>query len=110
MSEKHTPFLPLSVTDNGETIKITAADGGNVAGMQFVSLFKRYETADISELAKLMVRATNAHDDLVAALRAALPQAEACWLQHYGDNPEGGPVPQHIALMRAALARATGGV
>lgn len=43
-----------------------------------------------------------------AALREALvetlPQAEGCWLDHYGNNPEGAPLPHHIVLIRQALA------
>ena len=54
----------------------------------------------------LIVRAVNAHDDLVAALKEALVQAEGCWRHHYGNNPEGSAEPYHIALMRAALAKA----
>lgn len=40
------------------------------------------------------------------AIRELLGQAEGCWANHYGDNPEGGPVPHHIALGRAALPQA----
>lgn len=39
------------------------------------------------------------------AMRDALVQAEGCWLNHYGENPEGAPEPTHIAQMRAWLAR-----
>lgn len=38
-----------------------------------------------------------------AALKSALPQAEGCFANHYGDNPEGATEPEHIRLMRAAL-------
>ena len=37
------------------------------------------------------------------AIRCALPQAEGCHANHYGDNPEGSAEPEHIRLMRAAL-------
>lgn len=37
------------------------------------------------------------------ALAVALPQAEGCFANHYGDNPEGAAEPEHIRLMRAAL-------
>lgn len=40
---------------------------------------------------------------LEKALRECLEQAEGCWLNHYGENPEGSPVPAHIATARAAL-------
>ncbi len=39
-----------------------------------------------------------------AALREVLVYAEQCWLNHYGDNPESGPAPPHIAEARAVLA------
>ena len=45
---------------------------------------------------------------LVAALEESLEQAEGCWTNHYGDNPEGSAVPHHITQARAALRRLAG--
>ena len=39
-----------------------------------------------------------------AALEEALSQAEGCFANHYGDNPEGAAEPRHITMMKAALA------
>lgn len=50
----------------------------------------------------------SAAPDLLEALRECLEQAEGCWLNHYGVNPEGSAVPQHIASARAAIAKAEG--
>lgn len=44
---------------------------------------------------------------MLAALVRMLDQAEGCWQHHYGENPEGGPVPEHIAMARAAIASAS---
>ena len=44
--------------------------------------------------------------ELEAALGPCLDQAEGCWVSHYGENPEGSPVPPHIADARAAIALA----
>lgn len=46
--------------------------------------------------------------ELYDALGWCAEQLEGCWLNHYGDNPEGGPIPRPIAAARAALARARG--
>ena len=48
----------------------------------------------------------DSHEACVAALGATLPQAYGCWANHYGDNPEGSSEPEHIEMIRAALALA----
>lgn len=52
-------------------------------------------------------RATRAEahaERLAGALAGCLEQAEGCWLNHYGENPEGSPVPPHIDQARQALS------
>jgi hypothetical protein len=45
--------------------------------------------------------------DLLAAAKLALTQAEGCFLNHYpGDDPSQAPEPQHIAMLREAIAKA----
>jgi hypothetical protein len=46
--------------------------------------------------------------ELLEALKDCLEQAESCWRDHYGNNPEGSAEPAHIAKGRAALAKAGG--
>lgn len=70
---------------------------------------RQFETVPIQHAAAdLIDRLTAEQAAAVAALKAALPQAEVCWVNHYGDNPEGGAVPQHIQMMRDAIARVEG--
>jgi hypothetical protein len=46
--------------------------------------------------------------DLLEACKEALTQAEGCFLNHYpGDDPAQAAEPLHIAMMRAAIAKAT---
>lgn len=48
--------------------------------------------------------------DLLEAAKAALVQAEGCFQEHYPDRPENVEAgePLHIALLRAAIAKAEG--
>lgn len=63
-----------------------------------------YETARDYANARLIAAAP----EMLAALIETLPQALGCFANHYGDNPEGGPLPKHIEMIRAAIAKATG--
>lgn len=49
-----------------------------------------------------------ASPDLLQALIECLEQAEGCWRNHYGEDPDAVecPVPSHIAAARAAIAKA----
>lgn len=40
---------------------------------------------------------------LVEALQDARVELEACWLNHYGENPEGSPIPPHIQKAAEAV-------
>lgn len=46
--------------------------------------------------------------EMYEALKACLVQAEGCWMNHYGENPEGSAEPEHIATARAVIAKAEG--
>ena len=67
------------------------------------------ERSDWKQLVRMWRHAERQRDELRAASVEALVQAEACWRTHYGDNPEGGPVPSHIVKLRAAIASASVG-
>lgn len=46
--------------------------------------------------------------DLLEAAKEALTQAEGCFFNHYpGDDPSQAAEPLHIAMLRAAIAKAT---
>lgn len=42
---------------------------------------------------------------LVGIARELLAEAELCFRNHYGENPEGGPTPTHIERARALFSR-----
>lgn len=50
----------------------------------------------------------SAAPDMYAALEGMIGQAIACFAEHYGENPEGGSLPEHIQKAQAALAKARG--
>ena len=48
------------------------------------------------------------HAELVTAAKFALEQAEGCFFNHYpGDDPYTAAEPEHIAMLRAAISRAS---
>ncbi len=57
----------------------------------------------IADTAAERDRLKAANAELVGVLEIALPQAEGCWFNHYGDNSEGSPTPEYIKMMRATL-------
>lgn len=46
--------------------------------------------------------------EMEKVIRRALSQAEGCWQNHYGENPEGSSVPPHIQAMRDVLTLGAG--
>lgn len=76
---------------NGKNI----ADGGN-------------DSPPLDE-ARANARLISAAPDLLEAAKAALVQAYGCFHNHYpGDDPSQAAEPVHIAMLRAAIAKAEG--
>lgn len=42
-------------------------------------------------------------ESLQAALKECVEQNEACFANHYGENPEGGAIPEYIRRARALI-------
>ena len=47
--------------------------------------------------------------ELTGCLEECVSQNEACWLNHYGENPEGGSTPEYIVRARSVLKEARDG-
>jgi hypothetical protein len=79
-------FLPLSVVNDGETIKLSDRNGNSVASMMFVSLRGRHDPDAISALAKLLVEAVNARHTSAPA-----PEGEVEARQQMSDTKTPAP-------------------
>lgn len=88
--------------DAGYLIGRVAADS-SMAGLMLQSLETR-----LSQVAEAAYRLNGERADLLEAAKAALVQAEGCWREHYGEDPEAVecPTPQHIGLLRDAITKA----
>lgn len=42
-------------------------------------------------------------EELQAALRECVQNNEACFFNHYGENPEGAPLPEYILRARVLV-------
>lgn len=74
---------------------------GFVPGSEILSALRDGLNADL----RTALRARIPADDgwIRIALRETLEQAIGCWVNHYGDNPEGSAVPHHIQQACDAL-------
>ncbi|OUJ16378.1 hypothetical protein HK28_00110 [Acetobacter sp. DsW_063] len=93
---------PLHV-DFGECIRIKD-ESGTVATVTHVHLTGRRNPEQVIANAHLIAAAP----ELYEALEETLEQAIACFTHHYGENPEGGSLPEYITKAQSALAKARG--
>jgi hypothetical protein len=95
--------------DHDEAVTVRdVPENGRICGLSWLrapfGLNGRKTNDEVAANARLIAAAP----DMLAALKETLPQAEGCWANHYGDNPEGGAVPHHIQMIRDAIAKAEG--
>lgn len=57
----------------------------------------------LDQALELIDRLTEARYRLALSLNESLEQNEACFLNHYGENPEGGSTPEYIRRGHDAL-------
>ena len=43
-------------------------------------------------------------EEVIGAMQETLEQAYGCWINHYGENPEGSPTPPHISRLETAIS------
>lgn len=73
-------------------------------------LVSREDLRALLDAAEAGMRARDAAKMMLTALKDALPQAEGCFINHYGEDPWSveASEPEYIAKMREAIAAAEG--
>ena len=109
---KHTPgpWEAQQITDEGEERGLAFIVAANLGGLVGAAMPwpTEYDSGDFSRI-KANARLIAAAPALLEACKAALIQAEGCFLNHYpGDDPATASTPEHIAMLDAAIRAAEG--
>lgn len=95
------------MTDISETIALVQGDLADATRHGYACTeVGNDDLAALLDAAEAATTARDAAQIMLEALKAALPQAEGCFINHYGDDPWSveASEPEYIAKMREAIA------